>query len=557
MRTAREEDRQIITDFFPDEGQPFGSLNKPALLSRWTIDDTDFDDLVNWISFGKFLQQTPSLSAVIATLPAPAIWISAQPLNGVTYLFCLCTNSNVYQVSLGGTVTAINGATAIGSLADIANWQGTTILISDSAVNKVYSWNGSTFATVFSSQPCSFITVYGGRLWMTSGTGGVAVTFTAGGTFNSLGGDSGTINITEYDCPPPVLGMIPSQGMLYLIGYNWVQVIGNLYDTGTPAVLQVTRQTAADQAGMISKWSLIQYSNSIYYTNLNGIWAFSGGSTAWASEEVGGFFQALILANSSFSTAFGYVNQLPCLFWNICWSNAGTTEYTVLGLDVTSIGSGKPRWFRVVYGNLSFITSGVNQAAKGGQIWAVDTAGNLTQLFGGAATVTSKANTKLWNFGTRIRWKEIERAGVLMVVPASATVTAVAVDQSLNTYSPQLQSANPAPTNIQWIYSGGSTATWSGTTTNIVAIAWQYSTLGAATWKYGSGATATFGKASSTSGPVTWATGTSVGAIFSPLEFYFPLQCQQFGLNLTTVSAGAILQAFGIEYKTTPADWGL
>lgn len=477
MRTAREEDKAIVTDFFPDEGQPFGSLNKPALLSRWTIDDTDFDDLVNWISFGKFLQQTPSLSPLIATLPAPAVWISAQPLNGVTYLFCLCTNNNLYQVALGGTVTQINGATSISALADIANWQGTTILFSDTNANKVYSWNGTTFATVFTAQPCTFITVYGGRLWMTSGTGGVAVTFTAAGTFNSLGGDSGTINITEYDCPPPVLGMIPSQGLLYLIGYNWVQVIGNLFDTGTPAVLQVTRQTAVDQAGMISKWSLIQYSYSIYYANLNGLWAFYAGSTAWVSEMVGGFFQALLPANSSYSAAFGYVNQLPCLFWNICWNNAGTTEYTILGLDVTSIGTGgKPRWFRLVYGNLSFITSGVSQAAKGQQVWAVDTAGNLTQLFGGTANVTSKANTKLWNFGTRIRWKEIERAGVLLVLPSNATVAAVGVDQGLKTYNPPLESSNPVPTNIQWIYSGGSTATWSGTTTNLTGVTWQFST---------------------------------------------------------------------------------
>lgn len=556
MRTSRADDREIITDFFPDEGQQFGSLNKPTLLSRWTIDDTDFDDLVNWISFGKFLQQTPALSAVIATLPAPAVWISAQPLNGVTYLFCLCTNHNIYQVSLGGTVTQINGGTSISALADIANWQGTVILFADTNANTVYSWNGTTFATVFSSQPCTFITVYGGRLWMTSGTGGVAVTFTAAGTYNSLGGDSGTIPITEYDCPPPVLGMLPSQGLLYLIGYDWVQVIGNLYDQGSPAVLQVTRQTAVDQAGMISKWSLISFSYSIYYANLNGLWAFYAGSVAWVSEQVGGFFQALIQASSSFSAAFGYVNQLPVLLWNICWSNAGTTEYTVLGLDTTSIGSGgKPRWFRLVYGNLAFITSGVNQAAKGQAVWGVDTSGNLYQLFGGTGNVTSKANTKLWNFGTRIRWKEIERAGVLMVLPSNATVTCVAVDQGLKNYNPPLQSANPNPSNIEWIYSGGSQATWSGTTTNITGVTWEFSTLAAAAWKYSpSNAPATFGKTSLTPAPVTWGTGSA--AIFSPLEFYFPLQAQQFGLNLTTVSAGAILQTFGVEYKTTPADWG-
>src|SRR5258708_37517039 len=82
----------VITEWMPDEEEAFGTLNKPGLLSRWTIGKNDFDDLSNLMSMGRYLQQTPASTVNIATLAATAVWISAQTLNNATYLFCLCTN---------------------------------------------------------------------------------------------------------------------------------------------------------------------------------------------------------------------------------------------------------------------------------------------------------------------------------------------------------------------------------------------------------------------------------------------------------------------------------
>src|SRR5260221_1461699 len=160
--TTREQTQepQIQTVWFPDEGQQFGSLNKPSNLGRWTIGDTDFDDLVNFISYGKYLQQVPGLSIIIATLAAPAVWISAQPLNLATYLFCLCTNGHIYQVSLGGVITDIHAAGGLSTLCDIPNWQGNTILISDAYQAKGFSWDVTTFATPLSREPATFMTVF-------------------------------------------------------------------------------------------------------------------------------------------------------------------------------------------------------------------------------------------------------------------------------------------------------------------------------------------------------------------------------------------------------------
>src|SRR5258708_13252405 len=137
---------------------------------------------------------------------------------------------------------------------------------------------------------------------------------------------------------------------------------------------------------------------------------------------IGGFFQNLVVGGSTFSAAFGPISQLPCVLWNIQWNNNGTNEYTQIGIDTASLSGGTPRFFRTVFGNINFITYGVDQVNGQQKIWGVDTSGNLTQMYvNTTASVTSIANTKLWNFGTRIRIKEIIR--VRPLVPTNSPPT--------------------------------------------------------------------------------------------------------------------------------------
>src|SRR5215469_7698216 len=105
MPTKRQLDPEIVTVFFPEDGQPHAGINKTSNLSRWWIGDIQYDDLVNFLPQGVYLQQVPAPSAVIATLAAPAIWISAQSFNQACYIFALCNNGAIYQVSLGGVIT--------------------------------------------------------------------------------------------------------------------------------------------------------------------------------------------------------------------------------------------------------------------------------------------------------------------------------------------------------------------------------------------------------------------------------------------------------------------
>ena len=602
MRTHRLTDKEelaiatnglpIITDFFPDEGQQWGSLNVPATGARYVIGDTDFYDISNLVIFPTFLQQPPG-PTLIATLPAgayPIVWASFLPLNNASYNFVLGANGHLYQVSVAGVITDIqtvsvftltgttnmtqtitalsstaniivgegisgtgipantivtqilsgtsilisHAATTsstgvvltftppiVSSASDITSWQGTEILFSDLANNSVYQWNGTLMTQTFANQPAQYLTVFSGRLWFTNGLS--TVQFTAGGTFNSLGGDAGAFTVTEDDCPGPIIGLKPAQGVLYVIGISWAQMIGNLSETtiGVVSQLSFTRNTAINEVGSNSKWSIISYEYLILWANQFGIWGYYGASAQWMSELIGGFFQNINAGASSLSAAFGYINQLPCLLWCLQWNNpnGSATEYTILALDTTGISNGVFRWFRFLFGNISFITSGIDQVAKTQKVWGFDTSGNIYLLFSNAvSSVASFFNTKLLNFGTRIRVKSIERAGLLCTVSSNSSLTLTALDENLNTYPADL--STPAPSNlVTWAYANGSTATW----------------------KYSGGATATWFKNK---------------LVYGIQEFDLPLQCKNLGLNFSLTGVNAYIYAFGLEYAESPADWG-
>jgi hypothetical protein len=587
----------IDTVFFPDEGQQFGSLNKPAISSRYIIGDTDFDDLVNWVIFPQFLQQ-PFGPTLVASLPSTtAVWAAFLPLNGASFIYALGANGHLYQISITGTITdiftastftqsgtlstssniitgltsttnmivgggvsgtgiqsgtvitQINSSTSItvnktptvnsaetltftppliSTSSDIESWQGTEILFSDLNNNSVYQWNGSIMTAVFQNQPALYLAVFGGRLWFTNG--GSVIQFTAAGTYNSLSGDAGNFTITENDCPGPIVGLKASQGLLYAVGYSWAQVIGNLSETtiGTQATLNFTRNTAINNVGTISKWSMIAFDYSMLWAVSTGLWSYYGSAAMWMSEMVGGFFQNLVQANTSFSAGFGIIQQLPCLLWNICWNNpnGSATEYTILALDTTGLSNGVFRWMRFIPQttlgvaiNISFITSGIDQVNKVQKVWGFDTSGNLYQLFSNAAaSVTSQANGKLWNFGTRIRVKSIQRLGMLVTTSSNASYSVTTEDENLASYTPDLSSLPP---------------------TNLVS--WEYSNGVTATFKYSGGAA------------VTWFKNQPIYAI---LEADMPLECKNFGINFSLTGINSYLYSFGVELSEIPADWG-
>lgn len=364
------------------------------------------------------------------------------------------TINNTPTVNSAETLTFAPPLFSTSPQCDISNWQGTNILISDEVAQNVYSWNGSVFSVALTGQPATYIAVFGNRLWLLNG---LSITWTNGGTFNSLSGDAGSGMITEADCTNPILGGFAVQSSLYLFGSNWIGTITNLVDTGAPAVLTFTFTVLTAQVGIISKWSVVSYGNTLYFANAYGLWELQGSQPQKVSAGLDGFFQNLNLTNSTFAGAYGEIEAMPCCFWTAYYNGDANTAagYTIFG--VTSNG----QLFRLTQGNTKFITGLVSSAITNNipQVWATDGT-NIYLLFQDFSTaITSNINTKIWDMGSKIQYKTYDYLAIFAVVSSAATITVQAIGSNGQTIgSPVSQSVNPS--TGEWINQFGILGQW-------------------------------------------------------------------------------------------------
>lgn len=507
--------QQINTISLPSDNTTWGSLNRYDLFSRYSIADTDFDEFINWFPFGNSIRQTPGNLTPIAQLilaARPSVWMSPQTLNLAQYLFLLGANGHLYQVSFGGAITDCSGATILGLKSDITNWQGTTILITDPSASKIYSWDGTTFATVFTAQPANVITVFSGRLWMAFNN---TVTFTAGGTFNSLGGDSGSFTIVETDCQPPIVALYPFSGQLYIMGFDWCQTLGNVSSAGSPAVVNFQISTIEARIGTNTRWSIIGLGSTLYWTNGQGIWSLQGTFPQQISGPIGGFWQNVVNATSSYSAAFGYIYNSPCLFWN-CTTNDQSAQQQVFGTTMNG------QWFRTVLSQEIFICSDIDQTTGNTKVFGTDASGNIFQMYADITdSVTSTLKSKFWSFGSTA-FKRMYKLGSSLMMNNPTTITATVFDESGNIIPFQ------APTSQS-----------------------QQNFTSVITWTDASGDPVTFTDSGHT--PIIW---TGPSNMWETFEWGIDDIAKRFGIQLVVAGVGSTLEKINMELEIGVPKWG-
>jgi hypothetical protein len=341
-------------------------------------------------------------------------------LNAGFFIFALCTNGHLYQVSLpGGVIVDVSTSTSLSTLSSIALWQETVVIISDPNVNTTYSWNGTTFAAIAALNGVKgfTITVFSGRLWLAAGN---VVVFTQGGTYNSLGGDSGSFLIIDSDCLTSIQALFPFNGLLYLFGQDWCQVIGNLYVSGSPAQLQFQKYTIETGVGISTLWSIITFGSTLYFANPNGIWSLTGTIPVKVSSPIDSVFDGQF-ADSSLSACFAEIYSEPCMMWAIHSSIDNTYGALVYSVILQ-------KWFRITTSPIKFLADGtINNIDN---TWGTDGT-NIFLMFNNAATlVTSTFGFKYWNFGTPVGFKRILKMGIATLITTSATATLNAFNES-------------------------------------------------------------------------------------------------------------------------------
>jgi hypothetical protein len=492
----------------------WGGLNKFNTGSRWVIGDQEADNLINFLPQQQAFQQVPGPGAAIATLAAPVVWSYADVLNGNLFIYCLCTNGGLYQVSTGGSITTVGtGFGTAANTVDIANWQGTNMLICDASQNKIFNWNGSVLATVFSAQPGNFVAVYSGRLWIANG---LTLSWTNAGTFNSFAGDGGSFAITDSGCGNPIIGLLNAQGSLYVFGSNWIKTVANLIDVGNPLVLTFQQPTITSQVSIISKWSIVAMGPYIYFANNSGIWQLSGSTPVKVSTPLDGFFQNL--AASSFSAAYGRVLGKECVFWNINWASDGNNN--VFGMTTDGL------WFRVIpvngtsTGSVAWITGQVSSITTNSNpiVYMIDPGGIIYNLFGSsAATVTSIFNSKIWDFFSKLAVDWFTDLAIQYVITGASSLTITEVGDSGATQGPA------SPSGPVTITHNPSIGLWQNNFN--VTGQWQNNSLVIGNWQ----------------GTVTF--------LFVLDQVGVPFQDRGFGVNLTFVGTAIVLHAIVMTYR--------
>lgn len=507
----------------PAQGKPWGGLNKYDQFSRYTIRDEDADDLINWLPMGPSMKQVPGVGSLMATLPATVVWLSAQVLNGGTYIYAFCSDTNLYQISApGGVVTQINGLNALNNVTDITNWQGTKILFTDPGTGggTIFSWDGASFVAVFTSQPANYICVYQGRLF---GAFNSTIWFTDANSYNSLSGSAGAFAITDAACALPVLGLVSFQGSLLIFGPNFIQVLSNMYVSGSPPVALFTLYQLESQIGCVNKWSIIPYGASLYFANKDGIWVLNGSVPQFVSQQVDYFFDAFT-ANSSFSAAYMTIYSMPCLFWNIQYAPDGDSTYTNLGMTANM------QWFRTILGSaalpttITFITSTfINQHPV---VWGTDGTRIFSVYTNTTTSVTSTYNSKFWNLGQPLWKKLLQKMGFAMVIGTTATGSLTVYSETgqvLPTSGGSTSAVGSFSNQIQWVNQAGQPIAW----------------------------------VNNSAQPILWVTGGNTSAnSYSIWQYNVEGRVQSFGIQFTVTSTAAFFQSVVMQTEWSQAVWG-
>jgi len=350
-------------------------------------------------------------------------------------------------VSTGGTQTTVGTGFTTSGVVDIASWQGTQIMLSDSVAQKVFSWNGSALTTVFTAQPVNYIGVFGGRLWMAINS---TIVWTNANTNNSLTGDSGSFIITDSQCANPILGLVDTPLGLMVFGSNWIKTITNLITQGSPAVLTFQQVTLESIQAPINKWSVIVL-DKVYFGNTAGFWRIDGSMpTQISAPNLNGFFSNLDTSSvSSFSGAYGVINSTPCVFWQVRYlgDTQVSASYTIIGYTLSST-----LWFRFVQGTITWITGIVSSAItqNAPTMWGTDGT-NIFKLFSNTTTViNSNYNSKLWDMGSALDIDNILSVAVVLICTGATTITVNQLnEQNRVQFSPPSQSFNPSLGQLQ------------------------------------------------------------------------------------------------------------
>ena len=397
--------------------------------ARASIDDTEFAWLENAVTVGDGqIQIVAKQGASVATLSQGIASLWGLTLNGAPVMIAVGSDGSLTQVTPGGVTTVIAGAGTVTTLAHIAIFRSSPVLIVCPTFG-YFSWDGTTFTTISTTLVGTAIAVFEGRVWIANNR---TITYSAPNSstdFTAANGGGSTI-LTDEAFPGNITALASALEELWIVGDGAIDALANVVATGTSpnVVTSFSITNIVTNVGSHAPNSVIGYFRALAFLAPFGAYALSGVTPQKLSEKLDGMFPALTLTPDA-PAAVGVVESLPCLIFLVTYTQA---KRPALQLPANGSAAATPlllcftqgKWFFASQGALRWITTlivaGVSQA------WATDGT-TIYQCFGDTtgAAITYKIVSKLYDFGSSVTEKEIKKVGFEFqaTAPVAPTLT--------------------------------------------------------------------------------------------------------------------------------------
>lgn len=426
----------------------FGGMDTQAY--RTSIPDDRFYWLENVmpIGFGN-LKAVPAVSAALQSIsPDTCYEMFTYNVSGTDYVAMFCVSGAAYEVKLTSpyTKTTIGvAATFSGSGVYATQWNNLGILIVD-PVKGYFDWRVTTPATrtlLDATKTGTLIAVYAGRAWIFNNR---TVNYTDALSYNSFAGSGGSFVLNDPTLHAGVTAVAVANNFLYIFGANSINVISDVRVVGGVALFSNVNIQSSVATGF--PLAVFPYYRAVFFPSNYGFYSLYGSTPQKVSDQLDGVFQ-LIDTTMPISGGAVLISSILCAAFMFTYNDPALGARPLVAIFFND------KWFVSTQG--ASLKSIVAATVNGVPLLFGTDGTSLFQLFSSTtAAISTKIQTKLFDFGDSIVDKQSLKFGIETVNPSSTVSFSVTIDNEFGTVPLTLSGSN----TVTWVNNTGATVTW-------------------------------------------------------------------------------------------------
>lgn len=456
MATTFHEQKSGAAKRFSPQSTDFRGMN--ATDARQRLEEGEFAWLENAMTVGRGLVQIlPAAGPTVATLAAGVASMTGVVLSGSPVLVVVGSDGSLSQVTPGGTVTAIAGASTVTTAARVTIWRDSPVLFVDPTKGYM-KWNGSAFTVIDATKLGTSLAVYAGRAWLANNR---TRQYTAPGTYDDFtpGNGSGSSVMTDEAFPGPIIRILSALDQLWQFGLGGINAISNVQVPTGQTQPTYSDTNIVGTIGTNNPQSILSFFRAMAFLSDAGVYSLVGVTPSKISDKLDGLFPKLTLTPDT-PAAIAYLNELPVLCFLVTYQDPDQGARPLL----LCYSGGK--WFTAAQGGLTWITSLLVGAQW--QCWGSDGT-RIFRCFGASADTPTPytIRSKFFDFGSMVTTKEVFHVAIEFEAPAGASPT-LTLESNLGgrnvpiTFSNVVTWRNTAGNTVGWVNDSGQTVTWIG-----------------------------------------------------------------------------------------------